>query len=96
MLTVRTFPRAQFNVSTLEVNFAFHKLDAPRIMVLTIMACALVVSSNRRLNFLVRSYKNMSIGPIAAYDERACHNGWYHNSRRIELVKHGKPQALKR
>ena len=45
MLTLRTLPRAQFNVLTLEVNFAFHKLDALRIMVLTIMACALVVSS---------------------------------------------------
>ena len=45
MLTVRTFPRAQFNVSTLEVNFAFHKLDALRIMVPSIVACALVVSS---------------------------------------------------
>ena len=34
--------------------------------------------------------------PIAAHDERACHNGSYHNSRRIELAKHAKPQALKR
>ena len=73
-----------------------NKLDAPRIMVPTIMAYALVVSSNRRLDFLVRSYKNVSIEPIAAHDERACHNGCYHNSQRIELVKHGKPQALRR
>ena len=45
----------------LEVNFAFHKLDALHLVVPTIMACALVVSSNRRLNFLVRSYKNVLI-----------------------------------
>ena len=64
VVAVRTLPRAQFNVSTLKVNFAFHKLDALRIMVLTIMACALVVSSNRRLNFLVRSYKNVSIDAL--------------------------------
>ena len=25
--------------------------------------------------------------PSAAYDERACHNGWYHKMQRIELVK---------
>ena len=73
-----------------------NKLDALRIMVGRQLACALVVSSNRRPSFLVRSYKNVSIEPIAAHDERACHNGWYHNSRRIELVKHGKPQALRR
>jgi len=60
MLTLRTLPRAQFNDSTLEVNFAFHKLDALRIMVPSIVACALVVGSNRRLNFLVSSYKNVS------------------------------------
>jgi len=67
-------PRAQFTFSTFEVNFAFHKLDALHLLVPTIMACALVVSSNRRLNFLV---KNVSIErtPIAAHDERACHNG---------------------
>jgi hypothetical protein len=47
-----------------------NKLDAPRIMVPTIMACALVVSSNRRLNFLVRSYKAQrasSGGPTLLY-----------------------------
>jgi len=73
-----------------------NKLDAPRIMVGRQLACALVVSSNRRLSFLVRSYKNVSIEPIAAHDERACQLPTYHNSQRIELVKHGKPQALKR
>ena len=54
-----------------------NKLDALHLVVPTIMACALVVSSNRRLNFLVRAYKNVSIErtPIAAHDERACHNG---------------------
>jgi len=75
-----------------------NKLDALHLVVPTIMACALVVSSNRCLKFLVRAYKNVSIErtPIAAHDERACHNGLHHNSRRIKLVKHGKPQALKR
>ena len=33
-----------------------NKLDAPRIMVLTIMACALVVSSNRRLASQLTSF----------------------------------------
>ena len=38
-----------------------NKLDALHLVVPTIMACALVVSSNWRLNFLVGSYKNVSI-----------------------------------
>ena len=77
MVAKRTTMRAQFTFSTFEVKFAFHKLDALHLVVPTTMACALVVSSNRRLNFLVRAYKNVSIErtPIAAHDERACHNG---------------------
>ena len=69
MLAKRTTMRAQFTFSTLEVNFEFHKLDALHLVVPTIMACALFVSSNRRLNFLVRAYKNV---PIEMRDADCC------------------------
>ena len=66
-----------------------NKLDAPRIMVGRQLACALVVSSNRRLNFSLGHTKTCQsrCKTHAAHDERACHNGWYHKMQRIELVK---------
>ena len=49
MVAERSTPRAQFTFSTLDVSQIFNKLDAPHLLVLTIVACALVVSSTRRL-----------------------------------------------
>ena len=49
MLAEPSTPRAQFTFSTLDVSQAFHKLDAPHLLVLTICTCALVVSGTRRL-----------------------------------------------
>ena len=46
--------RAQFTLSTLEINFTFHKLDALHLVVPTIMAGALVVSSKRLASRLTR------------------------------------------
>ena len=43
LLAEGTTMRAQFTFSTLRFTM-LNKLDAPRIMVLTIMACALVMS----------------------------------------------------
>ena len=43
VVTFHVKQNAQFNFSTHDVSTVFHKLDAPHLVLVTILSCALVV-----------------------------------------------------
>ena len=62
-------------------------LYAPHLVVLTIMACALAVKHQSASRISLGNIRARCETPIAAYDERARHNGQHHKMWRIGLAE---------